>query len=94
MKATEKPDNILFEFIDPDQVDLTHKESEIFLLIAKGLLNKEIANHMNISLNTVKRHVCNLFHKLSVRNRAEAVCFWHKQRNMDDRSSLLAKMEA
>lgn len=54
-------------------------ETEIYMLLVKGWLNKEIATQTALSLKTVKRHISNVFQKLKVRNRAEAVCLWHKQ---------------
>ncbi len=57
---------------------LTEREYEVLqLLTCGGALNKEIAGTLGISLNTVKRHVCNIFQKLQVRNRAEAICYMH-----------------
>src|SRR5437667_11652325 len=46
-------------------VRLTKREQEIKELIAPGLGNKEIAQRLNISTNTVKRHVHNMFGKLA-----------------------------
>ncbi len=63
---------------------LTQREHEILqLLIYRGTLNKEIAHTLGISLNTVKRHICNIFQKLQVRNRAEAVSYIHKLKHTD-----------
>jgi len=42
-------------------------------LISQGLSNKEIANRLCIELRTVKWHTGNIFGKLSVKNRTEAV---------------------
>jgi DNA-binding CsgD family transcriptional regulator len=52
---------------------LTPREVEILSSIAAGLSNKAIAQHLDISLHTVKFHVESLFGKLGVRSRAEAV---------------------
>lgn len=52
---------------------LTERELEILQLIAKGHSNKEIAAALFISDNTVKTHISNLFEKLGVRDRTEAV---------------------
>jgi ATP/maltotriose-dependent transcriptional regulator MalT len=41
--------------------------------LSKGLSNKEIANALNMTINTVKWHLKNLFGKLGVSNRTEAI---------------------
>jgi two-component system, NarL family, response regulator LiaR len=51
---------------------LTKRENDVLELIAKGLLYKEIADMLNISLDTVKKHTKNIYKKLDVRNRTEA----------------------
>jgi LuxR family transcriptional regulator, maltose regulon positive regulatory protein len=52
---------------------LTGREVEILRLIATGMRNQEIADHLFISLATVKRHVANAYRKLGVSHRTEAV---------------------
>ena len=54
-------------------VPLTAREVEILRLIASGMRNQEIADHLFISLSTVKRHIANTYGKLGVSNRTEAV---------------------
>ena len=51
---------------------LTEREREVFDLLAKGLTNKEIADRLIISTNTVKRHIKAIFEKLEVHTRAGA----------------------
>lgn len=51
---------------------LTIREKEILVLIARGLLNKEIANELNITERTVKNHISNMFKKLNVYDRTQA----------------------
>jgi DNA-binding CsgD family transcriptional regulator len=52
---------------------LTKREIEIMCLLLQGKLNKEIACHYQISIDTVKKHVKNSYKKMGVRNRAEAI---------------------
>jgi LuxR family maltose regulon positive regulatory protein len=52
---------------------LSRREAELLGLIAAGRSNKEIAAELYISIGTVKRHTVNIFNKLDVKNRTEAV---------------------
>ncbi len=52
---------------------LTKREVEILTQLAKGSLYKEIADHMNISLDTVRTHLQHIYNKLQVHSRHEAV---------------------
>jgi DNA-binding NarL/FixJ family response regulator len=52
---------------------LTEREAEVLRLMATGLSNLEIANHLHVSAETVKTHVSNVLAKLSVRDRTQAV---------------------
>jgi DNA-binding NarL/FixJ family response regulator len=53
--------------------ELTSREEEILTLIAQGHGNKEIAERLYVSLKTVRNHVSNIFTKLQVADRAQAV---------------------
>jgi DNA-binding NarL/FixJ family response regulator len=57
----------------PELKMLTTRENEMLQLLAKGLLYKEIADQMSISVNTVKQHIHNIYEKLHVQNRTEAI---------------------
>jgi DNA-binding NarL/FixJ family response regulator len=52
---------------------LSQRESEILQLLATGLMYKEIAAKLNISTETVRRHVHNIYEKLHVQTRTEAI---------------------
>jgi len=52
---------------------VTQKELEILSFAAKGMANKEIARRLGVSEGTVKNHFVELFQKLNVRSRTEAV---------------------
>ena len=52
---------------------LTYREREVLALLANELSNQEIASSLTISPNTVKRHTANIYRKLDVKNRRQAV---------------------
>ncbi len=52
---------------------LTQRESEILALLSEGLSNKEIADRVKISYDTVRAHLRHIYEKLHVRGRTEAV---------------------
>lgn len=47
--------------------ELSDREKEVLVLVAKGLLNKEIADRLNISINTVITHRKNITHKIGIK---------------------------
>ncbi|MBI1877452.1 MAG: response regulator transcription factor [Chloroflexi bacterium] len=53
--------------------DLTDRESEVLALIAAGENNQEIARKLHISGKTVSNHISNIFNKLQVADRAQAI---------------------
>ena len=55
------------------QLELSKRELEILSLLAKGHSNQEIAEKLFVSLSTVKTHIQNLFEKLEVKRRTQAV---------------------
>ena len=55
------------------KLGLSKREYEILQLITDGLSNQQIANKLYISENTIKKHISNLFLKLDVERRTEAV---------------------
>ena len=53
--------------------ELTEREEEILSLVAQGKINQQIAKELFVSLKTVRNHVSNIFLKLQVADRAQAV---------------------
>jgi LuxR family transcriptional regulator, maltose regulon positive regulatory protein len=52
---------------------LSEREIEVLKLIQSGLSNQEIGSKLYISLGTVKRHISNLYSKLDVKKRTQAI---------------------
>jgi DNA-binding NarL/FixJ family response regulator len=59
--------------------DLTEREREVLILIGQGHNNKEIARQLSISEKTVKNHIANIFSKLHVYDRTQAVLYAIRQ---------------
>ncbi len=55
----------------PRNVELTPTEFKVVQLLAQGLANREIAEHLNISQRTVESHVSNMLNKTNLNNRTE-----------------------
>jgi NarL family two-component system response regulator LiaR len=80
-----KPKTVIVNQIIPDKKDfilneaklteltITKRELEVLQLMAEGLSNKEIADRLFLSLSTVKSHSNNLFDKLGVQRRTQAI---------------------
>jgi LuxR family transcriptional regulator, maltose regulon positive regulatory protein len=64
-----KPEPTKPEWVEP----LSDREIEVLRLIAEGLTNQDIAARLYITLNTVKGHARNIYAKLGVKNRTQAV---------------------
>jgi DNA-binding NarL/FixJ family response regulator len=58
---------------------LSEREVAVLRLVAAGRTNQQIADALVISLNTVARHVSNIFGKTRVANRAEAASYAHRR---------------
>ena len=57
----------------PSGEELSERELEVLCLMAKGAANKEISAELKIAQSTVKTHITNIFQKLAVNDRTEAV---------------------
>lgn len=69
----ENPENIEINEKEIQSLGISKRELEVLNLMAKGLSNEEIADKLFISLNTVKTHSSNIFLKLDVKRRTQAV---------------------
>ena len=82
---------MVFPFIDVRELQtdpmqsLSRKERVILEALSKGLTNRELSTELGISTNTVKFHLSNLYDKLSVRNRAQAIAFFYSSRMPGER---------
>jgi pimeloyl-ACP methyl ester carboxylesterase/DNA-binding CsgD family transcriptional regulator len=61
LTATDKPDA------------LTRREHQVLTWLTQGMTNKEIARHLHISEKTVRNHLSNVYRKMGVRSRAQAI---------------------
>ena len=70
---------------EPHEISgLSEREVEVLKLLASGRSNQQIADALVISLNTVRRHVSNIFAKTGAANRADAVSYAHRQGLISD----------
>lgn len=56
---------------------LSRKEIEVMRAVAKGGSNKEIADTLNISINTLKTHLQHIYKKLEIKSKLELVLFYY-----------------
>ncbi len=76
---------MVFPFLDirelrQDPMDtLTDREQAMIALLARGMSNKELSTELEISLNTVKFHLRNMFEKLSVNSRTQAIALYYSK---------------
>jgi two-component system, NarL family, nitrate/nitrite response regulator NarP len=74
--------DMVFPFVDihkarPDPLmSLTHRERDLLAALESGQSNAQLAREFGVSINTVKFHLRNLFGKLDVRNRTQAICLY------------------
>lgn len=59
--------------LSDETISLTEREKEILILLSKGFRYKEIAGQLSISLDTVKRHAHNIYEKMHVQSRTDAI---------------------
>jgi len=61
------------------EAQLTGRERAALRLLCEGRSNAQIAFELGVAEKTVRNHVSNLYRKLGVRSRAEAIVAWHRQ---------------
>ncbi len=77
---------MVFPFVDIRQLQadpiqsLSRKERAMLEALSEGLTNRELSVKLGISTNTVKFHLSNLYDKLAVKNRAQAIAFYYSSR--------------
>lgn len=59
---------------------LSRREKDMLEALSRGLTNRELSLDLGISANTVKFHLSNLYDKLSVKNRAQAIAYYYSSR--------------
>ena len=81
---------MVFPFLDIRELrndpitTLSRKERLILDSLAEGLTNKQLASRLELSINTVKFHMSNIFDKLGVNNRAQAIAHYYVSRSKID----------
>lgn len=77
---------MMFPFVDIRQLEqdpihtLSNKERQLLEELANGLSNRELSATLNISINTVKFHLSNIYDKLGVKNRGQATAYFFKNK--------------
>ncbi|WP_155138831.1 MULTISPECIES: response regulator transcription factor [Alphaproteobacteria] len=80
---------MVFPFIDVRKMQqdpiqsLSRKERAILEALAKGLSNRDLSKELQISTNTVKFHLSNIYEKLSVKNRTQAIAYFYSSKFSD-----------
>lgn len=65
--------DFVFNEVEFNRLGISKRELEVLELMAEGFSNQEIADKLFLSLNTIKTHSANLFVKLDVKRRTQAV---------------------
>ena len=77
---------------EEEPVELTPREQEILRHLVRGLTNKEISTATNLAVDTVKTHLRNIYRKLQVKNRTQAISMAMKlSRNSEDSLFIIEK---
>lgn len=71
--AQNVPTTFTLTINDSIETDLSTRELEVLINISQGLSNQDIADKLFVSINTVKTHTTNIYSKLGVKSRTQAV---------------------
>ncbi|RJE87411.1 DNA-binding response regulator [Paracoccus onubensis] len=77
---------MIFPYLDVRELQqdpihsLSRREAAMLEALSKGLTNRQLSQELGITTNTVKFHLSNLYDKLSVKNRAQAIAFYYSSR--------------
>ena len=80
---------MVFPFVDlrnlgqDPRASLTTRERDLLTALARGRTNAQLADELEISINTVKFHLRNLYDKLELKNRAQAIAFFYSLQSRD-----------
>lgn len=66
-----------------ERTSLTRREWEVLELVAEGKSNREVAELLCISVNTVEQHLKHVFGKLRVKNRTQASRIFHQLKDAE-----------
>ena len=69
----QAPVNFTIDQAQLEKLGISKREHEVLELMATGLTNQEIADKLFVSVNTIKTHSTNLFSKLDVKRRTQAI---------------------
>ena len=78
---------MVFPFLDVRELrndpinTLSRRERILIEALSEGLTNKQLSQRLEISSNTVKFHISNIFDKLGVKNRAQAIAHYYKSKS-------------
>ncbi|MGZ2260214.1 response regulator transcription factor [Roseobacter sp. A03A-229] len=85
---------MVFPFLDVRDLQndpihqLSRKERGMLEALSKGLTNRELSKELDVTINTVKFHLSNLYEKLGVKNRAQAIAFYYSSRLVLERDEM------
>lgn len=71
--ATQEASTVETSQAQAKEMGLSQRELEVLEFIAEGYSNQEIAEKLFVSINTIKTHITNIYSKLDVRRRTQAV---------------------
>lgn len=74
------------------QLGLSRREQQLIHMISEGLTNKEIANRLGLSQQTIKNHVHRMLRKLGASDRLTIVERWHQVRHADNLNNSFSRM--